>query len=538
MKRLFIILRKSFLLFLAPSLLPLLFADGIAIAPLKYGKFFRWELIEETSQVAFINREKGLEKLIISISVKDKGKSAFWLFPIPAPPEQIKLQILGSLPSFEGDEVFYSAKRELDKNAKYLYATQLYTLFLLATGPTYKGPSAFTGAPALAPPLKGIPVIVHEHLEKGGAISEKVTAKDAEALYNYLKSKGFNLMEGAIPILDYYIGRDYTFIITWSRGFLSRLEERAKAVYVKFPSQRIYYPLYPTSIYKEKEIPIRIFLLGFQEFTPPPTLEPYSSVQHLTGRYEIPFPYASGGEDFEAINEFFGGKKNSTECTLIKINAPAHTFTSDLWLTPRHPFIPYYAQFVFNHSGAICLIILILSSCLAGYLIGRAAFPALQNQPLLLFFLGFANLFTLIMVIMVISSLPTKESKEDIRPILESLREKEYIGKRFWSAFLFIAASVLAAIAIYLAPHYGEFVLIPILGCLVSLWGAISLARVHDEDKELFAKLREAGYSVWFFCPNDSAKLVFLPLFSLTYLFLVLFFKTLIEIPLRFGGGF
>jgi hypothetical protein len=534
-------MRKGIFVFLPLFLLPLTFGDGVAIS-LK--DLHGWSFVDETSQVAFINQEKGIEKLIISITTKGSEKNIYWLFPIPSSPEKVNFQILYGLPDFYGKEVTDEALEKLESSTAYLYLNQIYTLpfflYLYTVSKVKEGVSVLGGLPFGKAPG----VTVYEHIDKGGAIAEKVTAKDANSLYDYLKSKGLHITKGAIPVLDYYIGKDYTFIITWLKSSFYKEKERARAIYVKFPSPKIYYPLYPTSIYGRKEIPISIFITRFHSVQLFPEVKDYASIEYLIGEYYEPWRLSAS--EIQPIREFLGGKK-SDECTKISIDAPASTFASDLWINPHPaPLGVRYAKFIAKHPSFTSLLILIIASCVAGYLIGLILFPFLRKEPFPLLALGFANVFTLLAVIISVASLHTNEERKDMRQTIETLRKKEYLAKRYTSVLLFGLASVFGAIALgllsavlsehsYIDPALVTWTVLFGLGSIASLWGGISLSRVYEEDRGLLNELKEAGYSTWFFCPIDRAKLVFVFLFSLSYLFLVWFLKTLIALPLRFS---
>jgi len=541
MKSVFKAMRKGIYAFLLLFLLPLALGDGVAIS-LK--DFHRWSLVDETSQVAFINHQKGIEKLIISITTKESERNIYWLFPIPSAPEKVNLQILYGLPNFAGEEVKAQALENLESSTTYLYLNQIYTLpfllFFAAKGKIGQQ-SLYMGPPVLG---KGPEVTVYEHIEKGGAVAEKVTAKDANSLYDYLKSKGLHITKGAIPVLDYYIGKDYTFIITWLKSSFYFVKEKARAIYVKFPSPKIYYPLYPTSIYGRKEIPISIYITRFNSVHLFPKIKDYASIEYLIGEY---YESVSLGENqIPPMKEFLEEAKKSGECTKISIDAPASAFTSDLWITP-YPAPPRvrYAKFIAKHPSFTSLLILIIASCLSSYLMGLILFPFLRKEPFPLLALGFANVFTLLAVIILVASLQTKEERKDVKETIEILRKKEYVAKRYISVILFALASIFAAVFVallssalseisYTHPDLSNTIFFGLLS-IGALWGGIALSRVYEEDRKFFNELKEAGYSTWFFCPVDRAKLVFVFLFSLSYLFLVWFLRTLLSLPLRFG---
>ena len=152
------------------------FADGLAI---KYSD--RWDYSDETNQQAFINYEHGVQKMIISVGLDDENsEGVVWLFPVPADPSKVVIDVVKSLPQLSGEEISQKAKSNLDGITQSLLLTQIYTAVVVIpnTG-RFLGGEGITGD-----------VTVYEHLEKEGITSEIITAKTATGLYDYLRSKG------------------------------------------------------------------------------------------------------------------------------------------------------------------------------------------------------------------------------------------------------------------------------------------------------------------------------------------------------------
>jgi hypothetical protein len=85
-------------------------ADGMAI---KYSD--RWDYSNETNQQAFINYEHGLQKMIISVGLDaENSDGVVWLFPIPADPSKVVIDVVKSVPHLHGEEISKKAKSNLD----------------------------------------------------------------------------------------------------------------------------------------------------------------------------------------------------------------------------------------------------------------------------------------------------------------------------------------------------------------------------------------------------------------------------------------
>lgn len=194
-------------------------ADGMMMRPDPYSD--RWDYSGENNQQAFINYDNGLQKMIISVGLEgENSKGVVWLFPVPSDPNKVAIDIVKSLPGLSGEEISGKAKSNLDDIKDFLQMTQIYTIpFVLMSKNSFSGVPTQGLDNALG--TKGFgggtesDVVVYEHLDKEGISSEVITAKTANGLYDYLKSKGLKIESGSIPVLDNYIGKDYSFIASW-----------------------------------------------------------------------------------------------------------------------------------------------------------------------------------------------------------------------------------------------------------------------------------------------------------------------------------
>lgn len=481
------------------------------------------QLIDQGSQIAYINYEGGLEKMIIGVATARTAKNVFWLFPIPALPTAIKIDVLYELPFSKGKDVFRLCREKLDKAAYLLSVTQIYPSFFLISPwkllYDFRPPSM--GLPGMA--AKGPLVTVYEHIEKYDVVVEKITAKDGEALFRYLKGKGLGITRGSIPILNSYIGRDYTFIVSWLSSAPQNIIPRA--LYLSFPASKIYYPLLPTSIYGEKSVDINVAIVGYHELFINGYLGEDTDVHYFYGSIGGPVP---------AHNDFLPREKQAgTKLTKLHISAPAKLLSSDLWIEPRPFRKAYYADFLANHIVSLFFLIFFLSSIMAGTIAGKITLKKLRDKPLDLILLGLTNLFSLGSVIIATIILPTDVS-EEVKPKLDELRRKGYIWKRRLAFSLFCLSGCLM-INSFLSLYYdlGEEVLSALLAfAFIFFLLAVRLSVIKEEDKHYFLKLKENGYSRWFLGSANNNKLLFVLLFSLLFLTLVNLLITILKLPL------
>jgi len=259
------------------------FADGMVIGPLPEGD---WMQVDESRQQAFINYEDGIEKLIVAVEIEKKNQDIVWILPVPSKPEQVEVDITSKLPIFFGDEVTSKAKQVVFNELLYSYSgallSQVWTFPL-----TIIFASLRTGGPGGSSEKisSGDLVAIETHIEKAGMVAEVITAKDGQAIYNYFSQKGFHIKPGAIPKLNSYIEKEYSFVVAWiTSEAINKENKEQRGIFISFPTSKIYYPLVLTSIYGELEIPITIRVLDHVKPAIFSEIESYTEVSYFTKR--------------------------------------------------------------------------------------------------------------------------------------------------------------------------------------------------------------------------------------------------------------
>ncbi len=385
-------------IFLSPLAI---YADGMVITrtdPFEN----RWDFSAESSQQAFINYEKGRENMLISIGLSAALKDSLWLFPIPAEPQKVEVDILAYLPEISGEEVSKKANLHLDKAKRYSFNSQLYPLFfnnIQRRTSSIGGSFGETGLSLWGSVPSAIEndVQVYQHIEKEGMTSEIVSAKTADGLYQYLKDKSLQIDEGSIPVLDSYIGRDYSFIVSWisPESNVAGLEIE-RGVFVSFPTDRLYFPLQPTSVYGEVSVPADIRVIGHVTPDFPESLEQYSSVGYYIGDYD------ARTVDLENAEKFYDGKKTNVSYTRISINAPSSQLSDDLWMKRSSSLQTKFSAFIAKSFPVTFGILFLLASLLASLLAGFIAWPDMRSKPRQLIALGIANCLSIIGLIIAV----------------------------------------------------------------------------------------------------------------------------------------
>lgn len=426
-------MKKIIVLLIILLLIPTsVLADGIVIPPVN-----SHIPLDENAQLAAINYQNGLQKMIISVNfdMKDYDKAA-WVFPVPADPEMVVIDIISSFPNFYGTDIIQQAKRDVDEVIQLTTFTQIYPIFLLLPFGRYYGAPMLEEA-AIGKGLGGTVegVTVYEHIEKEGISTDIVTSRTAEALYSYLQRKGINAPIGSLPVFDHYIGRDYTFVVSYisSPGELRTgyyPYRRQPGIFITFPTDRIYYPMIPTSVYGSKTIPIRLYVLGHVTPGLYPEISSYSRTQ-----YYIQNNMYTG----DLVNFFGNINTRDLKFTKVEINVPSKYFIYDLWFDDIAPSKVYYATSIYysisKHPFITSIILILIISSITGALIGLIVFKDIKKFAII----GLFNVFTIVGLAIALAFTKTKRLDESVRKHLrkQGLAVITVDKRKFLFLFLF-----------------------------------------------------------------------------------------------------
>ncbi|OYT35057.1 MAG: hypothetical protein B6U87_01035 [Candidatus Aenigmarchaeota archaeon ex4484_52] len=183
-----------------------------------------WNLQDMDGQACAINYENGLENMILSVNVNNlQGEKAVWIFPVPSKPEDTKIDIVKEFPKFHGYDVEMRANKEISDTFDLMKISQIFNLNSFYFFNKFIILTQTLGLKSASDLDKEIQI--HSHIEKTGIITELVTAKNISSLSNYLSKRELQLPDDFDLILDEYIGRDYSFVISW----ISDVEEFKKS---------------------------------------------------------------------------------------------------------------------------------------------------------------------------------------------------------------------------------------------------------------------------------------------------------------------
>ncbi|MCP3682442.1 MAG: DUF2330 domain-containing protein [bacterium] len=366
-----------------------------------------WRLATEEQQLCAINYKDGYQNMILTVDTGTEmsGDEAVWIFPVPAEPEKTAINIIKGFPQFMG----YELEREASEASYFMFMamrlTQIYTIpeilyfGVLSPGNMLSADLRQAGG-----------VTIYETIEKMGLTTELISAKDSQSFTNYLTSKDLELPGEFKSILDGYIGDEYSFVVTWISDIEEFKQEQAKArenekeyyhrrnaadagniisVSITFPTEKIYYPLKPTSVYGSKRVPAIIYVTDYVTPELYPGIEADSEVTYFFDRFHVPR---------EGLTDFFNGQTSirNLKYTKIKINPPSKFLTEDLWFKESAPVNVKFADFIISFPYIFGPLVFLLCSCLASLLSAIIVFrkdsPSLPKFALF----GLFNFLTLL----------------------------------------------------------------------------------------------------------------------------------------------
>ncbi|MDH5186924.1 MAG: hypothetical protein OEW70_07680 [candidate division WOR-3 bacterium] len=412
-----------------------------------------WELKSERRQLCAINFEKGSEKMILAVEVRDlQGEKAVWILPVPAKPEKTTVGIIKEFPELWGADVKEAVRKAISLGFSAMRVNQFYSLpvlnYYLRHYVLIYGIGGIYGAEDRLTDSLEHAVIIHQHIEKMGFTTELVTAKDGDKFYDYLKTKGLALPTNSKAILDEYVGKEYSFVTAWISDVNKFKQEAIKSnknyeyrdtiiytvgITVDFPTDTIYFPLKPTRIYGKEEIPILIYVMGFVS----PKL--YPEIKKKTQISYFVMEKLNSGE----LSEFFGGQKEirNLKYTKIKIKTPSNNLIKDVRISNSAPLKGILLAYIHKHDLIIFttwLIIFIFSMCMASMLAGMVAFRKYKPSKKKFALFGLWNLLTLFAFIIATTLFKTEEPKSESEQSTEKKLKIVWNKKKILFVILFI----------------------------------------------------------------------------------------------------
>ena len=419
-----------------------------------------WRIHDEKQQLCAINYENGYQKMILAVDFDNmnKDQKGVWIFPVPAAPDRTVIDVVKGFPSLQG----YDVERKVDETINEMFSvmrlSQIYTFpfFTLRYLMVNSNTESF-GVKGLGGTVDG--VTIHEHIVKYGVTTELVSTTNGEALYKHLtERKGLNLPDDSISVLDEYVGDDYSFVISWFSGseksdiyeddnyYRDRFYDTV-SVSLTFPTEKIYYPLKPTSVYGSKRIPAVIYVMGHVTPDLYPEIEMDSEVTYFIQNDYYPT---------EELKSFFDGEQRIEDLkyTKIKINPPSKYLTNDLWIESYAPPVVTMRTLAIKYQKTWGLFFFILSSCLASMFAGMIVFR--KDRPSLVKFglFGLWNFLTIIGFAIATLFMKTKRLELNLERKLRRRGLKIWDSRKISFIFLFSISFVIITILFQIILQY------------------------------------------------------------------------------------
>lgn len=363
------------------------------------GKMYSWSMsedimrqAEEYGQSAYISYINNQETLLINVNTGKLHNNALWVFPIPADPKNVRLEIIDVLPTFVvGWDLFDQLYDNAGANSPFLYwplsavcsPLSIRTFILRSVFSVFFG-SEFSD-------LEQDGITRYESLSKYGITSEVIQAISPEELISYFRQKGLVLDENETLVWKDYFFKNYSFVLSW----ISDSSVTARALKVTFPTSKIYYPMKPTSSYGQTIIPLSLTVVGYV-----PKRKSIKSLLNTASDNSINWHIGNSTNNRAELNALnlnnIPDNKHFIYSTLA-IKTEARNFTEDLWFSIKSETITsliLFAAFqhVLNSNSSVSLIILcfIAPSLIYYLLVSIIARTKISFKALILFIMCLA----------------------------------------------------------------------------------------------------------------------------------------------------
>lgn len=451
-------------------------ADGMIVKPY----WDRYEYYNESVQQAYINYENGRQSMILSIGLEDMSDNLVWIFPVPAKPDKVIIDNnVTNMPRLYGYDISEKAKDDLSGMQLLLSLNQIYPAFFLPflNVSTY-APLVYDsgimplGAMGAQEDSARDKVTVYEHIENDGVVTELLTADSSDVLQEYFDSKDLKITAEELDSLQSYYGKDNTLVVSWLTpvyGLNNRLypqpiydqsdgisyeEDKTldnafsdiympqpyymRGLLVSFPTDRIFFPLIPTSVYGSEVVPAVIKVMGLVTPDVFDDISAYTEVSYnrIDGYYS---PLADLPADFIGTKAATSG----LEYTTINIEAPSKLLTEDLYIDQYAPLNVHLGNLISSMPLVFFLVPLLINSMLASTLAGIIVFKEARSRRFWIYtLLGIGNILTILTFIFIVTFTATRNIKKEDEALFDQIKAKGYSISAFkiadWRKLIFI----------------------------------------------------------------------------------------------------
>ncbi len=374
------------------------YSDGCLVIPPLYtthtiGDSDLFELHPEKQQYCFINYDGTTQNMLLSIDVEGGLKNnSLWLFPVPSKPDDIDIDIIKEMPKFEGQNLIESAFGSVESSVELMrYHMNIFSFLSKITNPyDYIMHSTMEmGALGSSSTTKVVnaDIQIHAHIEKDGITTELITAKNPDAIYQYVKTKDMTLPKEVLSVFDDYIGKEYSFVLSWISGNTDNKQQ--PGISISFHTKKMFFPLKPTSVYGNLKVPAIIYVAGHVSPKIYKSIADDTDIYYfIQNNYNVP----------ENLKPFFFDKETipTLKYTKIKIDTSSNNFVEDLWISNRGPTSTKLAQLITHNESKYYLFNFLLISILASIIAGTISFGTKNVSRIKLLLIGLTNYFSIL----------------------------------------------------------------------------------------------------------------------------------------------
>jgi hypothetical protein len=385
--------------------------------------------------------------LTVETGQRLRGEKAVWIFPVPAAPEKTDVNILEGFPELDGYDVEERAKQDLSDVFNIMQSTQVYPLLFQLFQPSMmlpKGPMAIQqlGEKGVTVHERVEKLGLTTELvsaEDGSSLKSYITQQgltlpaasqnileeyigqeysfvmswisDPSKIESYEKEQTIPYLIGLLDqgkleeakafikasdedeqdidlilnILNDNTGGmvDKKQLIKQHFPYKPREDKNKLGVFLSFPTQKIFYPLKPTSVYGNDIVPAVIYILNYVK---PELYREIKSDTEVSYFYADQLTLQGAMEDiftgFEKVSGVFNFGKETTagfqvrdvRYTKINIDTASKHFTEDLWMEVATPLRVRMAQAISKFQFVYGPLLFAISSCAASLLSGMLLF--------------------------------------------------------------------------------------------------------------------------------------------------------------------
>ncbi|VVC00107.1 Uncharacterised protein [uncultured archaeon] len=430
------------------------FSDGLVAYP-------NQTIAMQQKQSAVISHENGYENLLIFVQTSSRvngpDTNRVWIFPLPAKPSEIEIANLKAFPSMYGTGLKQRLKGNLESLAlaNFVAAFPPALLFFFVVGEKYASAGNEKSYSDRGPIVSNNGYEIWQHIDKYGIATEVMTTQDSARFYRYLEARGTNLSDDAKLRIEEYIGKDYSFIVSWvsdpaeyrenlwqgtAKGGYYGSTQEPIGVFARFPSEKIFYPLKITSAYKEAYIPMKIDIMGYKE---PEIFRNISKETRTEYYFNDRLQY--GLDEEESAKKIFNGTiPRQLRFTRISINAQAKYFLQDLEFDDKASVAAITLEILNAIWLPIAGAMFFCISFLAAWLTNKAVLGGMLGKKQICL-LALSNFLTIIGFIAAAFVLKTRLGESE-RPRFRRL----YAIPAFWGIFTALAVvfAVISALVV------------------------------------------------------------------------------------------